>query len=54
MRSEQLVASKHQAMQLLKTQKDTLDDLEVLGDVMQDMLTHQEGVEVRHTLTDFV
>ncbi|TCD70232.1 autophagy- protein 17 [Steccherinum ochraceum] len=42
---EQLLTSKQQALQLLKTQKDTLDDLEVLGDVMQDMLTHQETVE---------
>ena len=48
--SEQLFDSKQQASQLLKTQRDTLDDLEMLGDVMQDMLYHQEHIEVVNVL----
>ncbi|THH31718.1 hypothetical protein EUX98_g2488 [Antrodiella citrinella] len=45
---ETLLASKQQALLLLKTQRDTLDDLDVLGEVMQDMLSHQEHIEASH------
>ncbi|KAH8100023.1 autophagy protein Apg17-domain-containing protein [Cristinia sonorae] len=44
---EHLLTSKHHALQLLKAQRDTLTDLDVLADVMQDMLSHQQDVETQ-------
>jgi autophagy-related protein 17 len=46
--SEELLSAKRACQQYLQKHRGTLEDLEELGDIMDDMLQRQDEIEVRH------
>lgn len=45
--SEELLSAKQTSQQYLQKHRSTLEDLEELGDIMEDMLRRQDEIEVR-------